>query len=491
MPDASQLTPGAVEIPDAELHEATILDNAEALGQEVRCVVPTLDPQLATDPAAWRPLTTVVGEFWPKKGDRALVTRQVGGPPLIDWWEPGASTPDVPGGKNKIGPIVNVATDFGAKGDSSDETAILQAAISSMPATAGILFLPPGNYRYSHLDLEGRRSLVVMGAGALSAGAQPATRLVCDGTAQPGINLRSTYGISFVDVALAASGASVMTSLVDLGHGEAATDAAYATFDRVVFSGPGAALDTLVNLDKAIIISFKDCRWGNAVHAVRGKALQAGYSNAISFYSPTFMGLIGTPIVNPGEAWSFYGPCVEPLTNGTAAFIGQDAGFTAKQVAIFGGWFGDATQPANEGDWIQFSGVGLTTVGVKVGTGASWARLGTNAAVEGVLVAGCTFDTVAHLFVVKAGAHKNWTVHPNQYVNTGSIIWTAGSFPTHSVIDNPKDRLYSLGMMTAQAGAVSDASFPDAPPDMTMAYDTTNNKLYVRTGGAWKSVALT
>jgi len=39
-------------------------------------------------------------------------------------------------------------------------------------------------------------------------------------------------------------------------------------------------------------------------------------------------------------------------------------------------------------------------------------------------------------------------------------------------------------------GAVSDSSFKTPPPDGTLALDTTNDQLYVRTKGRWKKILL-
>lgn len=96
-PDPGILSPDAVDIPAPELHEATILDDASERGEEVRCVIPSLSEQLSTDPMPWMPYMTAEGEYWPKKGNRALVTAQLDGPPVIVWWMPGAGAePDVP-----------------------------------------------------------------------------------------------------------------------------------------------------------------------------------------------------------------------------------------------------------------------------------------------------------------------------------------------------------------------------------------------------------
>ncbi|HVQ60373.1 MAG TPA: hypothetical protein VMS60_15845 [Solirubrobacterales bacterium] len=74
--------------------EARVLDDALAPGEAVRCVLPALAEHLASDPLAWMPYTTPAGIFYPKHGDRALVTEPDGGPPAIVAWWPSATEPD-------------------------------------------------------------------------------------------------------------------------------------------------------------------------------------------------------------------------------------------------------------------------------------------------------------------------------------------------------------------------------------------------------------
>jgi hypothetical protein len=96
MPNPGELTPGAVEIPDAELQEAIIFDDAAAVGQEVRCTAPDFDPLKATDRMPWMPFVTPGGLFYPKRGDRAVIGSPPDGPPVILWWQPRAAEPDAP-----------------------------------------------------------------------------------------------------------------------------------------------------------------------------------------------------------------------------------------------------------------------------------------------------------------------------------------------------------------------------------------------------------
>ncbi len=97
MTDASLLHPSSVEIPAPEIHEATVLDDATEPRQEVRCIVPFLDKKLASDPMAWNSVSIAREEYWPKRGDRALISAHVDGPPAIfEWWPAADATPDVP-----------------------------------------------------------------------------------------------------------------------------------------------------------------------------------------------------------------------------------------------------------------------------------------------------------------------------------------------------------------------------------------------------------
>ena len=96
MADPAELAPSAVSIPPPELSEATVLDDATEPGQQVRCVIPSLDPHLATDPMQWMPYPTAAGVFYPKKGDRAVVGKPPQGPAVILAWWPSAAEPDAP-----------------------------------------------------------------------------------------------------------------------------------------------------------------------------------------------------------------------------------------------------------------------------------------------------------------------------------------------------------------------------------------------------------
>jgi hypothetical protein len=94
MPNPASLTASAVDIPDAELHEAVVLDSASALGEEIRCTIPSFSERYFTEPMPWSPYVTPAGFFYPKKDDRAVLGYPVDGPPVILEWWPNAAEPD-------------------------------------------------------------------------------------------------------------------------------------------------------------------------------------------------------------------------------------------------------------------------------------------------------------------------------------------------------------------------------------------------------------
>jgi len=89
--DLYELTPDAVDIPAEQLIEAVVLEDATAVGEEIRCVIPSEDLLGATDPMVWQPWMGADGLYYPKKGDRAVLAFQVEGPPVIVLWRPSSS----------------------------------------------------------------------------------------------------------------------------------------------------------------------------------------------------------------------------------------------------------------------------------------------------------------------------------------------------------------------------------------------------------------
>lgn len=373
---------------------------------------------------------------------------------------------------------------------------ILQEAIDALYPRGGTIWLPGCDiYFDGSIELTERRSVIFQGQSGLSAGAPAATRLIHSGLIGPPVSpweCLSTFGIVFRDCQILHVSNLAGTHLINMEHGgEREEDAAYNRIERCNLGGvlTNSAF-SLLNLDQAISCSVYGTHFGAAQVHVRGITGSGNYSNAHSFHDCTFNEAVVMPVIDPGEGWTFVNPTVEPLATGAAGFISEneDVENVSKGLGVIGGWFGDAN---GTGDWIRFSGTGFASYGSRVGTGGSWMRLGTKGAVEGLAVVGGHFDSVTNLLVVPSStygkSHRSWAVFGNHYINTGGISWGGKTIlPQNSIIDNPKDRVYMPGMMTLQGGPVGDAIFPVPPPDGTMAYDTVNHRLYVKSGETWR-----
>lgn len=97
MPSLTDLGPGAVAKASPELLEATVRDDATAVGQEVRCRRARAPVGTATDPMPWTAVVTPAGFFYPKSGDRAVLGYPIDGPPFIAaYWPAADAVADAP-----------------------------------------------------------------------------------------------------------------------------------------------------------------------------------------------------------------------------------------------------------------------------------------------------------------------------------------------------------------------------------------------------------
>jgi len=67
------------------------------------------------------------------------------------------------------------------------------------------------------------------------------------------------------------------------------------------------------------------------------------------------------------------------------------------------------------------------------------------------------------------------------------------SFPSgqSSTVTVAGDRVAVWTLVYVKAGVPADSDFPSTPPDGTLALNTSNNRLYCRSGGTWRYAALT
>jgi hypothetical protein len=72
----------------------------------------------------------------------------------------------------------------------------------------------------------------------------------------------------------------------------------------------------------------------------------------------------------------------------------------------------------------------------------------------------------------------------------GALSHKAGLDPVRRIEELERAGVRATRVRT-KAGVPSDADFTVAPPNGTMMLDTTNHRLYVRSGGTWRYATLT
>lgn len=391
----------------------------------------------------------------------------------------------------------------GGVGDGiTDNSSVFSAITAALPARGGEILIPPGTYNSSaQINLNGKASMSIGGTGGMSGGADTSTILqyTAAGTT-PFISARSVAGLYVHDMQILYSNPAFTGNLIDLSTLSA--DTSYVVFERCFIGGEGVySAAQLVNMNKAIVVTFRDCIFEKAAYAVVGRTSVGDYCNVVRFENCTFANQTALHVKNAGEAWSFEGCTFEPITNSSGVNVGAGAyGFdgtqTFKGLSFKNCWFGDAPLA---GDWLTVSGSGFVFEGNEIGAGLNALRLYKG---NGYSIQGNSFKqlTTALLFdpAVGVASPSQYNISGNAYSGvTNMIIGTGGGYiPTGSLIQGSGSDaqldLFGLPVFTA---AVSDASFTatwGTPPNGTVAIEdvTGVRKWCVRVGGTWYKVVI-
>lgn len=286
----------------------------------------------------------------------------------------------------------------------TDSAAIIAAA-AALPASGGTIELAGGVFFWNTaLNLDATTSVTIKGKGGRSPGSNATTRIQWVPATAPMISARSSFGFRLVDVQIAYQNAAMAGKLIDLSHvsgNDTGNDSAFASIERCTIQGTlGTAVGAtaLVSLMDAHDIQIRDCLFGYAVCAIRGKDGATNYCNRILVMGCEFGNTSQAPIQSAGQAWHIDSCTFEQLLGGGAGGysnpINGNTGMT-----ITGCWFGDAN---NTGIWLDFA-----------------------QAPNGIMVQGCFFsggDTAINLSNSTFGV----TVKGNRFLGNGANVLPTG-----------------------------------------------------------------
>ncbi|MBA3688473.1 MAG: hypothetical protein H0W81_06565 [Chloroflexi bacterium] len=402
--------------------------------------------------------------------------------------------------------FVNVKIDFGALGDgTTNDRAAIQAGIDFCNAQGGgHLYFPPGTYMVGTPGLvwpaDCQQRIELRGSGMGMANATTGRETIIKRSAS-GYALITATGSGIGTLATDANVCNDVTisqmNLDGNGHANIIMDTAscagmecrFVRFSNATHHGfKGAQLWNS---------SFQECRFeicgssGSDFGAVllTDRAAASSETNTVHFSACSYEANNWDDIVFDGAT----SPC-------TGVVLSNDK---MERSGRYGLHFKSAQNNTSTGAYMYAD---------KTGGACVKCAGGTNNHVTGTFVGGLTVTQMIQLTTGSRMMIKGPILAPSGA--TGIVLasgmgsasidcQTTPGFPTTPITDsrttksgsiilNGRGTFYDGSVLKLKAGAVVDADFASTASDGTIAYDSTNNKLYVRSGGVWRStVALT
>jgi hypothetical protein len=335
--------------------------------------------------------------------------------------------------------------------------AALQAAINSLGANGGDVYVPAGDFTIeATINLADRRSIRIRGESEPTGGAAAASILRLTQTSGSRIfDCRSTAGVVFENLMILQTGSGFAGHVLDYDHSAAASDSAFAGVRNSYVQGVATAL-SLVNLHKAISSTIEGNHLVGADCAILGGG--ADYANRINVVGNEFKEQVTAPIKNPGvasQSWMISGNTFEGASGSKAAAIFADGGVTG--LVFSGNWLGDAN---TTGSWIKVAAMsGSAIFGNFFSTGDKaiefTGALGDNA----VAIFGNSFVSLGTALHIPAGA-----VWYGEYVNnffltvTNALVGTpaGGRYQAgnNATVQHRSDQVLSAGVANGIGGTL-------------------------------------
>lgn len=319
---------------------------------------------------------------------------------------------------------------YGASTGLADNGPAINAAIAALGAGGGEVIIPPGSWHFTTpLSLAGKASVTLRGPVMPDSGSPTSAQLIYDGTGSASaFDAQNSSGVALRGLQILATSAAHTGILVDLRN-VSGSDTAYALLeDCYLQSGGGGS--AVVNLDKCIISTLRNCHFGGgAAFNIYGASSAVSYSNAIQIEDCAFNGARTGHIWNPGQAWLITGCTFEQLAGGTAGALGHDAGVNGHGVTVQGCWTGDSSG----GTQFTIQGIGFVFAGNYIGASAG-TGIAADGTATGTVITGNEFVSCAT--AVNCGSY----MMPFAFVDSnGFTSVTAnfrGNFGSGSVVNN-------------------------------------------------------
>jgi hypothetical protein len=389
---------------------------------------------------------------------------------------------------------------YGAVGDgTADDRAAIQGAIDAA-GDGAIVFFPAGTYLVAGgLVCDDRQAVHFVGTSGHVARVDVGSVLKFTGhSTSTRFSARSSVGLTFRGLTFLESDPEFDRHLFDFSHSSANSDGGDHSFAECTFFGSDAAA-SLLNFNQSITNDVRNCGFWGGQFGLLGRT--SSYCDAGTVDNCSFNGQIVQALSAPGNGWTIRGCTFETLAGGGTSGI-DCADHQVRGLVVEGCWFGDG----GPGTCVRLSGEGAFVAGNYFGSGSVGVSCDASRTLEGTVIVGNRFSTtigvdlganytrVANRGIVIAGNSMGGAQQPVTG-GEGAVVWaalrnaTAGDVWDGFVTSQFRAPVYALAGITTR---LTSGQPTDGPDDGTLYIDTdaTNPKIWVRTGGTWKSADL-
>ena len=325
--------------------------------------------------------------------------------------------------------------DFGCDNTgSTDDYTCFSNAVAALPASGGVINLPPGVYYASAFpSLAGKINIIFRGAGGLSAGAQTGTEIKIGATGSGAfINAPGSVGVQFEDIQFVYDSSSFTGWIMSFGNN--GSDAAFAKIRRCAFLSNSSSLFTAggINMDKTIVWTIEDSVFSGLLEAIQGYTVASGdYSNVGTIARNQFGNTRYAPISGGGQAWVIANNNFEGFNNGTAGnslagSLSMTSSVSMLGLQYVGNWHGDVNTAG--GTWVTVSGGGIGISSNFFGANGSGSNAISANAVQGLRVTANYFTSLGTALSFDTAGNTGVEYASNQFVSVSNQIGSPGNY---------------------------------------------------------------
>ncbi len=258
---------------------------------------------------------------------------------------------------------------FGAKCDNStDDYTAIQAAITSFPATGGILYGPySGTCKFgTFLDYKGKDSIRTQGFGGQSS-TSTASGLIFTGTGTRAIDFRDTSWNTIDGFNIYTDNPAFTGIIIDAGAtNPGVTISSAFKLSNSILAPVGSGTPTCLNISEAQLVVVDHVTFAACGPGIKGQNI-LGQNTVTKIFVSVFTSNVGSAIIDCGESWTLLGNTFEQDSLGHANAFSNSSSRPCKNITISGSWMGDADAT---GTWISLTANGASITGNRISNGA-------------------------------------------------------------------------------------------------------------------------